>query len=141
MSGQRNTGLSEKVEMLLNAGLNAPPTVQKEIIRTLASLIYNEKEAMEAITKIALSASSIDVKMEAIDTLASYGLEALPYIVKITKTGPDSLYGYGAEAIEDIRKRHVKWKRCPNCGALMPLNARFCGMCGRRFPDTEDTGR
>ena len=129
------------MEVLLNAGLKAPPTVQKEIIQTLASLIYDEKEAMEAITKIALSTIDTDVKKDAIDMLASYGLEAIPYIAKIAKTGIYTLRIYGAEAIEDIRKRHAKWKRCPNCGALMPLNARFCGMCGHRFPDAEGMGR
>jgi len=96
---------------------------------------------MEAITKIALSAFSNDVKRKAIDTLASYGLEAIPYIVEIAKTGDLRVQIHGVEVIEDIRKGYARWKRCPNCGALMPLNARFCGMCGRRFPDTEDTGR
>ena len=31
----------------------------------------------------------------------------------------------------------LKWIVCPNCGAAMPPEARFCGRCGHELPKKE----
>ena len=31
----------------------------------------------------------------------------------------------------------LKWIVCPNCGAAMPPEARFCGRCGHELPRKE----
>lgn len=33
----------------------------------------------------------------------------------------------------DVEESNFETKRCPNCGAKMPLESNFCGICGNEI--------
>ena len=39
------------------------------------------------------------------------------------------------ERVDELSARRERRARCPGCGAVQPIEARFCSNCGRRMPE------
>ena len=39
------------------------------------------------------------------------------------------------ERVDELSARRERKARCPGCGAVQPIEARFCSNCGRRMPE------